>query len=123
MGSYDPATYGVTTRDAEAVASDRNVIVFGLSMWVRQTVGAERPSRDLERLALETGGGFYEIGLNDDLNPVFTDVMQQLRQQYIIGFVPAAFDGKRHSLTVRVKRSDLDVQARKSYIAVRESKK
>ena len=123
VGSYDPVTYGVTPGDVEAAASERNVIVFGLSMWVRQTVGAERPSRSLERLALETGGGFYEIGLNDDLNPVFTDVMQQLRQQYIIGFVPAAFDGRRHSLTVRVKHPGLEVQSRRSYIAARQSGK
>jgi hypothetical protein len=109
--------------DVEAAASERNVIVFGLSMWVRQELRAERPSRDLERLALETGGSFYEVGINDDLNPVFTEVVQQLRQQYVLGFVPAAFDGKRHSLTVRVKRSGLDVQARRSYIALRETKK
>ena len=98
------------------------MIVYGLSMWVRQTAGAERPSRDLERLALGTGGAFYEVRLSDDMNPVFTEVIQQLRQQYVLGFVPAAFDGKRHSLTIRVKRPGLQVQARQSYIATREGK-
>lgn len=122
IANFDPATYGVTMADVDAAASERNVIVYGLSMWVRQTVGAERPSRDLERLALETGGAFYEVGVNDDLNPVFTEVVQQLRQQYVLGFVPAAFDGKRHSLTVRVKRPGLEVQSRRSYIATRERK-
>ena len=91
-------------------------------MWVRQTVGAERPSRDLERLALATGGAFYEVGVSDDMNPVFTEVVQQLRQQYVLGFVPAAFDGKSHSLTVRVKRPGLEVQSRRTYIATREGK-
>ena len=122
IANFDPTTYGVTMGDVDAAASERNVIVYGLSMWVRQTVGAERPSRDLERLALETGGAFYEVGVNDDLNPVFTEVIQQLRQQYVLGFVPAAFDGKRHSLTVRVKRPGLEVQSRRSYIATRERK-
>jgi VWA domain-containing protein len=120
MGNFDPTTYGVTMEQVEAASSARNVIVFGLSMWVRQSQGADRPSRDLERLAVDTGGAFYQVGVNDDLNPVFTDVVQQLRQQYVLGFVPAAFDGKRHSLTVRVKRPGLQVQARKSYIATRE---
>jgi hypothetical protein len=106
--------------DVDAAASERNVIVYGLSMWVRQKVGAERPSRDLERIAIDTGGAFYEVGVNDDLNPVFTEVVQQLRQQYVLGFVPAAFDGKRHSLSVKVKRAGLEVQARRSYIATRE---
>jgi VWFA-related protein len=122
-GSFDPRTYGVTMADVDSAASERNVIVYGLSMWVRDSLHAERPSRDLERVALETGGAFYEVGLNDDLNPVFTEVVQQLRQQYVLGFVPAAFDGKRHSLTVRVKRPGLDVQSRRSYIATRESRK
>ena len=119
-GNFDPTTYGVTRGDVEGAASERNVIVYGVSMWVRQTVGAERPSRELEHLALETGGAFYEVGVNDDMNPVFTEVMQQLRQQYVLGFVPATFDGKRHSLSVRVKRPGLQVQARRSYIATRK---
>jgi VWFA-related protein len=118
----DPTTYGVTRDAVDAAASERNVIVYGVSMWVRQTVGDERPSRDLERVALETGGAFYEVGVSDDMNPVFTEVVQQLRQQYVLGFVPAAFDGKRHSLTVRVKRPGLEVQSRRSYIATRDRK-
>ena len=118
----DPSTYGVTMGDVEAVTSGRNVIVYGLSMWVRQATGAERPSRDLERLALGTGGAFYEVKLSDDMNPVFTEVIQQLRQQYVLGFVPAAFDGKRHSLSIRVKRPGLQVQARQSYTATRGNK-
>ena len=122
IGNLDPATYGVTMGAVDAAASARDVIVYGLSMWVRQAAGAERPSRDLERLAVASGGAFYEVGVGDDMNPVFTDVVQQLRQQYVLGFVPAAFDGKRHSLTLRVKRPGLEVQSRRSYIATREGK-
>ena len=120
MGCFaDPTTYGVTTGQVDAAASARNVIVYGLSMWTRQGITSDRPSRHLERVALDTGGAFYEVGLNDDMNRLFTDVVQQLRQQYVLGFVPAAFDGKRHSLTVRVKRPGLQVQARRFYVAER----
>jgi VWA domain-containing protein len=122
-GSFDPATYGVTMADVESAASERSVIVYGLSMWVRDGLRAERPNRDLERLALETGGAFYQVGVDDDLDRVFTEVIQQLRHQYVLGFVPSAFDGKRHSLTIRLKRPGLAVQARKSYIATRDSNK
>ena len=115
----DPTTYGVTTGQVDAAASARNVIVYGLSMWTRQGITTERPSRHLERVALDTGGAFYEVGLNDDMNTLFTDVVQQLRQQYVLGFVPAAFDGKRHSLSVRVTRQGLQVQARRFYVAER----
>jgi hypothetical protein len=120
VAMIDPATYGVRMGDVEAAASIRNVIVYGVSMWVRDTTGASRPSRDLERLALGTGGAFYEVRVSDDMNPVFTEIVQQLRQQYVLGFVPASFDGKRHSLSVRVKRPGLQVQARQSYVATRE---
>lgn len=115
----DPATYGVSVGQVDAVASAQNVVVFGLSMWTRQQASTERPNRSLERLALDTGGAFYEVGLGDDMNPLFTDVVQQLRQQYILAFVPASFDGQRHSLTVRVKRPGLQVQSRRFYIAER----
>ncbi len=117
----DPTTYGVTTAQVDAAASARNVVVFGLTMWVRQAAAAapERPSGRLEKLALDTGGAFYEVGLNDDMNPIFTEVMQQLRQQYVLGFVPASFDGRRHTLTVRVKRPGLQVQSRRFYVAER----
>ena len=118
----DPANYGVRIDDVESAASVRNVIVYGVSMWVRQAAGSERPSRELERLALATGGAFYQVETSDDMDPVFTEVVQQLRQQYVLGFVPASFDGKRHFLTVRVKRPGVQVQARQSYIAVREGK-
>ena len=119
----DPTTYGVSISQVESVASLRNVVVYGISMWVRTGLGAERPSRNLERVALDTGGAFYEVQLNDDMNTVFTDVVQQLRQQYVLGFVPAAFDDKKHTLSVRVKRPGLQVQSRRSYIATREGKK
>jgi VWFA-related protein len=115
----DPSTYGVTVGQVDAMASAQNVVVFGLSMWTRQQTTTERPNRSLERLALDTGGSFYEVALGDDMNPLFTDVVQQLRQQYVLGFVPASFDGKRHSLSVRVKRPDLQVQSRRFYIAER----
>lgn len=115
----DFRTYGVTIGQVDAAASSRNVVIFGLSMWTRQATSTERPHQDLERLALDTGGGFHEIGLNTDMNTLFTDVVQQLRQQYVLGFVPASFDGKRHSLSVKVKRPGLQVQSRRFYVAER----
>jgi hypothetical protein len=115
----DPTTYGVTMGQVDAAASAQNVVVVGLTMWTRQGTSSERPNRNLERVALDTGGAFYEVGLNEDLNRLFTDVVQQLRQQYVLGFVPASFDGKRHSLTVKVKRPGLQVQSRRFYIAER----
>ncbi len=118
-GSIDPTTYGVQVGEAEAVAIWRTVTIFAVSMWVRDGVTSQKPGLRLEQLALETGGAFYQVRENDDMNVAFTDIVQQLRQQYVLGFTPAAFDGKRHKLEVRIKRRGLEVQARKSYIAER----
>jgi len=83
-------------------------------------VQRSRPSRDLRKIAEETGGGYFELRKTDELGPTFTRVAQELRSQYLLGFVPATLDGKLHKLEVRLKRSGVTVRARKSYLATPE---
>jgi hypothetical protein len=47
-------------------------------------------------------------------------VAQELRSQYLIGFAPAALDGKIHKLDVRVNKPGMTVRARRSYLAAPE---
>jgi Ca-activated chloride channel family protein len=77
-----------------------------------------RPSRDLKKIAEETGGGYFELKKTDELAPTFTRVAQELRSQYLLGFTPAALDGKPHRLEVRLKRPGLTARARKTYVAL-----
>jgi Ca-activated chloride channel homolog len=77
-----------------------------------------RPSRDLRRIADETGGGYFELKKTDELAATFTRVAQELRSQYLLGFTPAVLDGKPHKLEVRLKRPGLNARARKTYIAI-----
>lgn len=118
----DPTHNGVPMEEARVTALESNAIVYAVSMWVREPEldRPTRPNHDLEQLALETGGAFYQVHEDADMNPVFTDIVRQLRQQYVLGFKPKTFDGKRHKLEVKVKRRGVKVQARKSYIATRE---
>ena len=76
-----------------------------------------RPSRDLRKISDETGGGYFELLKTADLSPTFTRVAQELRSQYLIGFAPAALDGKVHKLDVKVKKPGMTVRARRSYLA------
>ena len=76
-----------------------------------------KPSRDLRKIADETGGGYFELVKTADLAPTFTRVAQELRSQYLIGFAPAALDGKVHKLEVKVARPGMTVRARRSYLA------
>lgn len=77
-----------------------------------------RPSRDLRKIAEETGGGYFELKKTDELSPTFTRVASELRSQYLLGFTPSALDGKPHRLEVRLKRPGLSARARKSYVAL-----
>ena len=83
-------------------------------------VQRSRPSRDLRKIAEETGGGYFELKKTDQLSPTFTRVATELRSQYLLGFTPAVLDGKPHRLEVRLKRPGLNARARKSYVALPE---
>ena len=88
-------------------ARDEEVMVYSIGLESEYFNGVRvvrsRPSRDLRKIADETGGGYFELEKTADLAPTFTRVAQELRSQYLIGFAPAALDGKVHKLEVRVK--------------------
>jgi Ca-activated chloride channel family protein len=71
----------------------------------------------LQRFAAETGGGVAFLGPTTDVNSTATWIASELHHQYLLGFVPPKLDGKSHELEVRVKRPNLTVRARRSYLA------
>ena len=101
-------------------ARDEEVMVYAIGLESEYFNGVRvqrtRPSRDLRRIADETGGGYFELKKTDELAPTFTRVAQELRSQYLLGFAPATLDGKLHKLDVRA-RAGHTVRARKSYLA------
>jgi Ca-activated chloride channel family protein len=78
-----------------------------------------KPDPGLRKLALASGGGYFELTSTRDLASTFARVADELHRQYLIGFEPQKLDGKAHSLEVRVKGDGLVARARKSYIAAR----
>ena len=105
-------------------ARDEEVMVYAIGLeseyFNGMRVVRSRPSRDLRRIADETGGGYFELQKTADLSPTFTRVAQELRSQYLIGFTPAALDGKVHKLDVRISKPGMTVRARRSYLAAPE---
>jgi Ca-activated chloride channel homolog len=75
------------------------------------------PDPGLSKLALETGGGYFEIRPSDDLPATFAQVVDELHAQYLLGFAPPERDGKRHKVDVRVLTKGDVPRARKSYVA------
>ncbi|HWI18949.1 MAG TPA: VWA domain-containing protein [Vicinamibacterales bacterium] len=102
-------------------ARDEEVMVYSIGLESEYFNGVRvvrsRPSRDLRKIADETGGGYFELTKTADLAPTFTRVAQELRSQYLIGFAPVSLDGKVHKLEVKVNRPGMTVRARKSYLA------
>lgn len=71
----------------------------------------------LRFLTRDTGGGYFELAPDVNVAGTFERVVEELRSQYLLGFTPIAFDGKAHQLEVRVRQPNLQVRARRSYLA------
>jgi len=119
MPAPAPRTAAPSARSTAVVSSAvaRDVMVYGIGMWTTYEKIPEAPDRTLARLAENTGGGYVELKLSDDINATFTQIATELHQQYLLGFVPAALDGKVHTIDVRVKRPGMRVRARRTYLA------
>jgi VWFA-related protein len=78
---------------------------------------ADWPDPGLARVAEETGGGYLELRLGQDLGAAFAQVADELHSQYLLGFAPPKRDGKVHEIEVRTSVKGLKPRARKSYVA------
>lgn len=126
-------------RDAIRRSEINEVMVYSIGLaapenpmagWFRQSqVGRiemgrrkpkiKKPDKGLRLLAEQSGGGYFELEWEQDMNAVFTRVADELHRQYALAFSPANLDGRVHKLEVKVRRSGLTARARRSYVAER----
>ena len=78
---------------------------------------ADKPDPGLAKIAIESGGGYFELDDAADLSSAFARIADELHRQYAMGFTPEKLDGKTHKLEVRVNRPGMTARARKSYVA------
>lgn len=97
-------------------SSRPNIPGFGAG-GLQAALNAERPDPGLARVAEESGGGYIEIDLGQDLGAAFSAVADELHSQYLIAFEPPKRDGKKHDIDVRVSGRGLEARARKDYVA------
>ena len=113
-------------------AQREDVMVYGVGVYtslgaamrsgatdIRGVIASTYPDPGLGNVARDTGGGYIELRGRDDLSATFGRVVEELRQQYLLGFAPPARDGKTHKVEVRVLRKDVKVRVRKNYVAPR----
>jgi VWFA-related protein len=122
------ALYPVDTRGLQAVvpggdasrASTRGVAAFS-GRGVNQQFDSLFASQDtLQTLAADTGGRAF-IDSND-FGAAFTQVQRDTSSYYLIGYssTNTVKDGRFRRISVRMKRSDLRVEARAGYYADRD---
>jgi VWFA-related protein len=80
----------------------------------------DRADHYLHALADKTGGRLYEANDTKQLSAAFTQIAEELRRQYTLGYYPKSStglaDGERRQIRVRVRQSNLAVKARNSYV-------
>ncbi len=91
------------------------VVVIPITNDAGRNIGGENA---LKFMADGTGGRTFLPSLGAELDRAFTDIIDELRTQYLLGFyprnVPLTKD-RFHKLEVRVKRPELRVSARNGY--------
>jgi VWFA-related protein len=135
------STHNVSLHDAMKRAQEEDVMVYAIGLEGHVPFGgrrapmsgghtggfggrrgggnmlAQKPDEGLAKIAMETGGGYFELTNTEDLSSTFANVADELHHQYALGFTPGKLDGKMHKLELRIKRPGLTARARKSYVA------
>jgi len=71
----------------------------------------------LHEIALESGGQYYRGDTIVGLSAAFSELAEELRRQYSIGYYPPVGDGgQRRDIKVRVNEPGLVVKSRDSYV-------
>ncbi|MGD0579224.1 MAG: VWA domain-containing protein [Bryobacteraceae bacterium] len=74
----------------------------------------------LERLARETGGGFFQVSKKRPLDDIYKEIQEELRSQYNLGYTPepASSNAYFHKIALTTTRKDVVLQAREGYYPV-----
>lgn len=83
-----------------------------------QPCSTTEPDPGLREVAIDSGGGYFQLRTTDEMSGTFARVADELHRQYLLGFTPATLDGRTHALEVRMREDTLTVRARRSYVAV-----
>jgi VWFA-related protein len=71
----------------------------------------------LQLMAKETGGRFFEVSKKLPINEIYTQIEDELRSQYSLGYTPGKADSGSgyHKINLTTTDKDLIVQTREGY--------
>jgi VWFA-related protein len=109
-------TYNYDQTLALLLSSDVSVYAIGTDAALLR-----RGASPLSRYARATGGDTYFVSNQAALSHAYSQVAEEARHQYTLGYVPAGTDrgANYHSIEVRVRRPGLEVLSRDGYYLAR----
>jgi len=110
-----------TAQDAIEAAQRADTLIYSILFADSGFFGGENGRRPLERMARETGGGFFEVSKKQTIEQIFAVIEDELRGQYNLGYVsdePVRISEFR-KIALSTKQKGLTVQARARYWAKR----
>ena len=108
-------------QEADAVVYP--ILIVPIQANAGRNIGGENA---LQIIAMRTGGKVYAATLGKELDAVFTEILRDLRTQYLVGFYPRGAPPSKdgfHRLQLRTKRPGLLVQTRSGYYGEAEHEK
>jgi VWFA-related protein len=117
----DTLVYAVRYYDEQANSGMGYPGGYGRRGGRRPPMQSNRPDgkKVLERMAQETGGGYFEVSKKHSIEDIYTQLEEELRNQYSIGYTsdqPKA-SGEFRKIQIALKQKNLVVRARDGYYA------
>jgi VWFA-related protein len=110
-----------TTQEAIEAALRADTLIYSILFADSRSLFGGRGRKVLERMAAETGGGFFELTKKQSIGDVFALIQDELRSEYNVGFVSdqAVEVSEFRRLQLSTRKPGLVVQARDQYWARR----
>jgi VWFA-related protein len=110
-----------SARDVMSRAAETNVGIYAVGVTSRYIERGKsivrQPDPILRTIAEDTGGAYVFAATDSDFPRLFVPMIEELHQQYMLGFTPSRADGRLHSLNVTIRRPNVRIRARKQYLA------
>lgn len=105
----------------QALAAQATIYTVDMSANTGANIGGQQNAAVLRNFATKSGGRFISTPGGQALREAFVGIVEELSNQYTLGFRPTngARDGKWRTLEVKLSRPELAARTRKGYRAPR----
>jgi VWFA-related protein len=116
----DTVVYSILFKDDEENANRSG---FGMGQHGGARRGGRYPQEErpdgkkiLQQISKATGGRLYEVSKKEAVDKIYSEIEEELRNQYSLGYTPQKNEGPGyHKIVLTTKQKDLIVQARDGY--------